>query len=113
MTALAGEPLPVEFCHGAAWYPGVLLGWQHGDDETCQVRVRFVIGGLRRTSWMQLTDVRLPEPEGTGRTPEARRSSEPRTRPDMLLPVGDRSGSLRSVPPVPQPRSHDDDLSWV
>jgi hypothetical protein len=111
MTALAGEPLPVEFCHGGDWHPGVLLGWRHEWNGSCQVRVQFVVGGLRRTSWMELVDVRLPEPEPIVWAPAPRRSTEPRTRPDLLLPDRDRSRPLSSA--VPPPRSHDDDLTWV
>jgi hypothetical protein len=95
MTALVGEPLAVEFCHGRAWHRAVLLGWRHEADGTCQVRVQFVVGGLRRTSWMQLTDVRLPESAPTTWAPPP--SSEPQPQPMA----------------VPQPRTHDDDLSWV
>ena len=100
MTALAGEPLPVEFQHGGAWHPAVLLGWRHEADRTCVLRVQFVIGGLRRNVWMPLVDVRLPESRWSDRAPEARRSSAPRTRPDLLLPARDRARSL-PVPPLP------------
>jgi len=113
MTALAGDPLPVEFCHAGVWYPGVLLGWRHEWDGTCQMRVQFVIGGLRRTSWMRLVDLRLPEPEPTAWTPAPWRSSEPRTRPNILLPDRDWSRQLPPATSVPQPRTHDGDLSWV
>jgi hypothetical protein len=113
MTAFAGEPLPVEFCHADVWHPGVLLGWRHEWDGICQVRVQFVIGGLRRTTWMQLTDVRLPEPRYTEWAPELRQSPEPRTRPDVLLPGVGWSRSPASIPPLPQPRTHDQDLSRV
>jgi hypothetical protein len=112
MTALAGEPLPVEFWHGSAWYPGVLLGWQHDADGNCQVRVRFLVGGLRRTSWMPLDDVRLPEPEPTDRV-VPRQSPEPRTLPDMVLPVRDWPEPLPAVPAPPQPRSRTVDLRRV
>jgi hypothetical protein len=126
MTLLAGEPMPIEFCHGGDWLPGVLLGWRHEWDGSCRVRVQFIVGGLRRSSWMELADVRLPEPEPTTWAPAPRRSTEPRTRPDMLLPDRDWSRPLTSVPEprpqalpqplpqaLPQPRSYDDDLSWV
>lgn len=106
MTALAGEPLPVEFSHGDVWHPAVLLGWRHAADGTCQLRLQFVVGGLRRTAWVPLPDARLPRPVGPVRAP--RRSTAPRTRPDLLLPDRDRP-----LPSVPRPRAHDDDLSWV
>ena len=111
MTTLAGEPLPVEFCLGTAWHAGVLIGWRHEEDGTAQVRVQFLIGGLRRTSWMQLTDLRLPEPELDARVPAPRPAAEPAPRPDLLLTDRDRSRPLPSV--LPQPRSHDADLSRV
>jgi hypothetical protein len=95
MTTLGGEPLAVEFCHGVAWHRAVLLGWRHEADRTCQVRVQFVVGGLRRTSWVQLTDVRLPE--STTWAPAPRPSSEPQPQSTA----------------VPQPRTHDDNLSRV
>jgi hypothetical protein len=121
MTAFAGEPLPVEFCHGDVWHSGVLLGWRHEWDGACQVRVQFVVGGLRRTTWMQLVDVRLPEPRYTEWAPAPWQSPEPRTRPDVLLPDGGSSRPLPSMPPLPQPRpqalpqprTHDQDLSRV
>jgi hypothetical protein len=87
MTSLAGEPLPVEFRHGCDWHPAVLVGWRTEVDGTCQVRVQFVVGGLRRTSWLPLTDVRLPEP----------------------VPLAARP----AVPPLPRPHAHDDVLSRV
>jgi hypothetical protein len=99
MTALAGEPLPVKFRHGGTWHPAVLLGWRHEADGTCQVRVQFVVGGLRRTSWMHLVDVRLPDPEPVTWAPAPRTSTGLRTRPDSTA--------------LPRPRTHDDDLSWV
>lgn len=102
MTALAGEPLPVEFEHGGGWHPAVLLGWRHDAQGHCSLRVQFVVGGLRRSSWLPLTDVRLPAPVGP------RRPGGPRTRPDLLLADRDRS-----LPAVPRPRSHDGDLSRV
>jgi hypothetical protein len=113
MTALAGEPLPVEFCLGTAWHAGVLIGWRHEEDGTAQLRVQFVVGGLRRTSWMQLTDVRLPEPDLSAGTPAPRPAAEPVPRPDLLLPDRDWSRPLRSGLPLPEPRSHDADLSRV
>ncbi len=59
---MLAEPIPVEFPYAGGWYPGVLLGWRHDVAHGCRVRVRCMIGGLRRTSWMTLADLRLPEP---------------------------------------------------
>src|SRR6185312_4379603 len=56
MTTLAGPPLPVEFRSAGSWYTGALLGWQHGPDGGCALRVQFVVGGLRRSSWLPLAD---------------------------------------------------------
>jgi len=96
MTALAGEPLPVELRHGDVWHPGVLLGWRHDPDGACWMRVRFVVGGLRRTGWIPLADLRLAE--------AADPAPAPRTRPDLLLPGREwprpappRSGELSRV----------------
>jgi hypothetical protein len=113
MTPLGGGPMPVEFCYGGAWWSGVLLGWRHEPDGTCRVRVQTVIGGLRRSSWMQLTDVRLPEPVPLSWSAEPPRPSEPSTRPDLLLPDRDRSRPLLPTPPQPQPGRSGDDLSRV
>jgi hypothetical protein len=60
MTPLAGEPLPVEFRHGGEWHPAVLLGWRHAPDGGCSMRLRFVVGGLRRSSWLPLADGERP-----------------------------------------------------
>ena len=56
---LAGQPLPVEFRHGDAWHRADLLGWRHAGDGRCELRLRFLAGGLRRSSWLPLADVRL------------------------------------------------------
>ena len=114
MTPLAGEPLAVEFLFNGEWCPAVLLGWRHELDGTCRARIQFVIGGLRRASWMDLADLRLPEPELSWSTPEPRRAVEPRTRPDMLLPDRDWSRPVPSLPPLPAPRSSSTDhYSWA
>jgi hypothetical protein len=87
MTALAGKSLAIEFHHGAGWHPGVLVGWRHEQDGSCSMRLQFVVGGLRRTSWLPMRDVRLPEPDWS------------RLLPPLSL--------------VPQPREVDDDRSRV
>ena len=124
MTALAGEPLPVEVVHDAVWYPGVLLGWRHEADGSCSARVRFVVGGLKRSAWLPLADLRLAEPTPADPAPAeptaaaqvepapAPPVAEPRTRPDLLLPDRDWSRPLPSAA-LPHPRRHTDDLSWV
>ncbi|WP_369136796.1 hypothetical protein [Modestobacter versicolor] len=65
MTALLGEPLPVEFSHGGDWHPAVLLGWRDAVEGACQLRLQFVVGGLKRSSWLPLAAVRLPGSAGT------------------------------------------------
>jgi hypothetical protein len=73
----------------------VLLGWRHEPDGSCAVRLRFVVGGLRRSTWLPLADVRLPEPAAVPPSPgpSSRPADGPRTRPDVLLT------------PAPPPRS--------
>ena len=108
MTTLAGEPLPVEFRLDEVWCPAVLVGWRHEADGTARARVQFVIGGLRRASWMDLADLRLPQPG------PARPVVAPRTRPDALLPGRDRSRPAPTpLPPLPVPRSGVPDPSWA
>jgi len=87
MTALGGEPLPVEFCSGNAWYPGVLLGWRHEADGACRVRVRFVVGGLKRTSWLPLADLRLAATEPAATEPAAPPVPAPRGHLENLRPA--------------------------
>ena len=108
MTTLAGEPLPVEFRLDEVWCPAVLVGWRHEADGTARARVQFVIGGLRRASWMDLADLRLPQPEPVRSVPV------PRTRPDLLLPDRDWSRPASTpLPPIPVPRSVVPDHSWA
>ncbi|WP_222192237.1 hypothetical protein [Modestobacter italicus] len=100
MTTFAGEPLAVEFDLNGSWCPAVLLGWRHEPDGTARVRIQFVIGGLRRASWLPLTDVRLPQPAPAW-TPPA-----PRTEPDMLLPTPEQVRRTPTpLPPLPPLRS--------
>jgi hypothetical protein len=109
MTTLLGEPLPVEFLLDGCWRPALLLGWRHEPDGTCRVRVQAVVGGLRRASWMQLADLRLPQPDRPTVAPP-----EPRTRPDLLLPGRERSGPAPTpLPPLPVLRRLRPDASWV
>ena len=105
MTSLAGQPLPVEFLFDGEWCPAHLVGWRHEPDGTARARVQFVIGGLRRASWMDLADLRLCQPA------PVRSAPAPRTRPDLLLP--DRDWSRPALPPIPVPRSTTADHSWV
>ncbi|MCZ2836586.1 hypothetical protein [Modestobacter sp. VKM Ac-2985] len=107
MTTLLGEPLPVEFLLDGNWRPAVLLGWRHAPDGTCRVHVQAVVSGLRRTSWMQLADLRLPQTASLVPAP-----LEPRTRPDLLLPGAERARRTPTpLPPLPVPRSLQPDTS--
>src|SRR3954447_9957538 len=100
ITTLAGPPLPVEFRSGGSWHTGVLLAWRHQPDGICWIRVGFVVGGRRRTSWFPLADVRLPQPAAEASS-SPRPAAGPCTRPDALLL--DRHLSRPPAPPVPQP----------
>jgi hypothetical protein len=55
------EPQPVEAHHRGTWFAGELLGWRFDEAGRCLVRVRCVVDGLRRSAWVDLADVRLPE----------------------------------------------------
>jgi hypothetical protein len=93
MTSLAGEPVAVEFCYAGEWCPAGLVGWRHEPDGTCRVRIRFVYGGLRRASWMDLADLRLRQSEPSEAAPAAP------TRSDLLLPDRDWSRPAPTTPP--------------
>lgn len=85
---MLAEPIAVEFPYAGGWYPGVLLGWRHDGVDDCRIRVQCVIGGLRRTTWMTLADLRLPAPSGTA--PDAvpsYRAPRPRTGGWSLSPA--------------------------
>jgi hypothetical protein len=92
MPSALRDPLAVEFAHAGGWYPGVVLGWRSNGDGTCSLRVRCVIGGLRRTTWMSVADLRLPEvprprtglPVDDGRT---RTRTRPRAATPALVPA--------------------------
>ena len=90
-VSFLAEPQPVQVHHLGAWHDGALLGWRHDADGSCWVRVRAVVDGLRRTAWVELATVRLPEPDALRDT-----------RPHPLLRHGDRGS--RTPPPAPRPR---------
>src|SRR4051794_21008821 len=60
-ASMFAEPQPVEAHHRGTWYPGELLGWRFDEAGRCRVRVRCLVDGLRRSAWVDLADVRLPE----------------------------------------------------
>ncbi len=58
----AGQPQPVEIHHRGIWYSGELIGWRHETDGRVTARVRCRVDGLRHSAWMDLGDLRLPDP---------------------------------------------------
>jgi hypothetical protein len=88
-VSFLAEPQPVQVHHLGAWHDGALLGWRHDADGACWVRVRAVVDGFRRTAWMDLATVRLPEPDPVRDTrphPLLRHGSRPRTPPPAERP---------------------------
>jgi len=59
----AGQPQPVEIHHRGLWYSGELIGWRHESDGRVAARVRCRVDGLRHSAWMDLVDLRLPDPK--------------------------------------------------
>jgi hypothetical protein len=100
--AFTGPPQPVEIHHRGIWYSGELLGWRHDADGRVVARVRCVVDRLRHSAWMDLADLRLPDPAdpphravpapSAGATPE----EVDATRPHALL------ADLRSRPRSPE-----------
>lgn len=62
-SMFAGQPQPVEIHHRGIWYSGELIGWRHGRDGRVAARVRCRVDGLRHSAWMDLADLRLPDPK--------------------------------------------------
>ena len=58
----AGRPQPVEIHHRGIWYSGELIGWRHESNGRVAARVRCRVDGLRHSAWMDLADLRLPDP---------------------------------------------------
>ena len=59
----AGQPQPVEIHHRGIWYSGELIGWRHESNGRVAARVRCRVDGLRHSAWMDLADLRLPDPK--------------------------------------------------
>ena len=101
----AGQPQPVEIHHRGIWYSGELIGWRHELDGRVTARVRCRVDGLRHSAWMDLTDLRLPDPKRPPRKEQfpavvrrpglSRPEEDDATRPHTLL------AELRSRPPRP------------
>jgi hypothetical protein len=58
----AGQPQPVEIHHRGIWYSGELIGWRHEAGGRVAARVRCRVDGLRHSAWVDLADLRLPDP---------------------------------------------------
>ncbi len=117
MHTFAGRPQPVEIHHAGIWYSGELLGWRNEDDGRVTARVRCRVDGLRHTTWKDLRDLRLPDPEHPPRKealaaalgrPAPTRADEvdDRTRPHVLrAEPGARPAKPvhATTPPAPRP----------
>jgi hypothetical protein len=96
MSMFAGRPQPVEIHHRGIWYSGELMGWRHESGGRVTARVRCVVDGLRHSTWKDLADLRLPDPQSPPRREqfpaELRRpaaalgnDADDETRPHVLL----------------------------
>jgi hypothetical protein len=56
-----GQPHDVEVHRGGRWVLGSMVGWRQEEGSSCRVMVRVTEGGLERTAWAALQDVRLAE----------------------------------------------------
>jgi hypothetical protein len=77
------KPQPVEIHHRGIWYSGELIGWRHESDGRVAARVRCRVDGLRHSTWKDLADLRLPDPQ---HPPRAERFPAVVRRPVPLLP---------------------------
>jgi hypothetical protein len=80
---MLGEPQPVEIHHRGIWYSGELIGWRHESDGRVAARVRCRVDGLRHSTWKDLADLRLPDPQ---HPPRAERFPAVVRRPVPLTP---------------------------
>ena len=85
-VSMFAEPQPVEAHHRGTWYSGELLGWRFEEAGRCLVRVRCVVDGLRRSAWVDLADVRLPERAARPASPAAPPASPPPASPPVASP---------------------------
>jgi hypothetical protein len=112
----AGQPQPVEIHHRGIWYSGELIGWRHEPDGRVTARVRCRVDGLRHSAWMDLADLRLPDPKrpprkepfpAVVRRPSLVRPDEAdATRPHTLLAAMRTRPSKpahATTPPSPRP----------
>jgi hypothetical protein len=93
---MLGQPQPVEIHHRGIWYSGELIGWRHESDGRVAARVRCRVDGLRHSTWKDLADLRLPDPQHPPRAerfpafvrrpvPLLRQDEDDATRPHALL----------------------------
>jgi hypothetical protein len=101
MHSFAGRPQPVEIHHAGIWYTGELLGWRHDDDGRVVARVRCRVDGLRHSTWKDLAELRLPDPQHPPRR-EALAAALGRPAPTDPAEVDDRTRPhvLRAGPGV-------------
>jgi hypothetical protein len=113
-----GQPQPVEIHHRGIWYAGELIGWRHESNGRVAARVRCRVNGLRHSTWKDLADLRLPDPQHPPRRepfPAVVRRPVPSffqddeddaTRPHALL-AGMRTRAAKpahaTTPPAPRP----------
>ena len=109
----AGRPQPVEIHHRGIWYSGELIGWRHESDGRVSARVRCRVDGLRHSAWMDLSDLRLPDPKRPPRrepfpavvrrrAPQAVSEEDDATRPHVL-PVAQRTRPVKPAHAVHPP----------
>jgi hypothetical protein len=55
------QPHEVEVHRDGNWVSGAMVGWRQEEDRYCRVMVRVTEGGVEKTAWADLRDVRLAE----------------------------------------------------
>ena len=107
----AGRAQPVEIHHRGIWYSGELIGWRHESSGRVSARVRCRVDGLLHSAWVDLADLRLPDPKRPPRKepfPAVVRRTVPTeddaTRPHVL-PVGQGTRPTKPAHAV-QPPAH-------
>lgn len=110
-SMFAGQPQPVEIHHRGIWYSGELIGWRHESNGRVAARVRCRVDGLRHSAWMDLADLRLPDPARPPHkepfpavvrrpSPAAAWDADDATRPNPLL------AGMRTRPAKPAHAQH-------
>jgi hypothetical protein len=62
-AVFTNAPQDVEVYRSSGWQPGSMLGWRHEADGSCRAWVRLAARGADDTAWIDLADVRLPQPD--------------------------------------------------